>query len=50
VFGVTVHLVMAGLATVAVVGPVDAAVGCVVVTEAGPEDVGAVVWSALRDA
>jgi hypothetical protein len=50
VFGATAHLALAGLATVAVVVPVEAAVGCVVVADEGPEDTGAAVWSAVRDA
>jgi hypothetical protein len=40
---------LAGLVTVALVGPVEAAVDRVVVGDGAPED-GALVWSALPDA
>jgi hypothetical protein len=58
VFGERAHVGLAGVATVAVVVPVDptvgrvveAAVGCVVVTDEGAAGAGAAVWSAVRDA
>jgi hypothetical protein len=49
-FGEMAQVALAGVATVAVVVPVDAAVGRVVVTEEGVEGAGAAVWSAVRDA
>jgi hypothetical protein len=50
IFGATAHLALAGLVTMAAVGPVDAAVGCVVATDDGPEDLDAADSSAVRDA
>jgi hypothetical protein len=50
IFGATVHLALAGIAAVAVVGAADPVVGCVVRTDDGPEDLDAAGWSALGDA
>src|SRR5215211_7666691 len=58
VFGERAHLGLAGVTVVAVVVPVDpavgwvveAAVGLVVGTDEGPEEDAAAVWSALREA
>jgi hypothetical protein len=47
--GATAHEAVAALGTVAVVVPVDPAVGWVVVTDDGAEDAGAAVRPAVRE-
>jgi hypothetical protein len=46
--GEMAHLALAGMVTVEVVVPGDLAVGCVGLTEEGPEDTGEAVWWVAR--